>query len=122
MSILSDIGDIAKSLGSEFGKDEDPTAAELVSMIVQLGGEAFDRVIRIVVESVDDKKITTDKAKAWDLETFVTVLGAIIDMNFTDGLVKNFKSLREVVESRLGKVLGAKPPKAEEAPIAEVQQ
>jgi hypothetical protein len=107
MSVVRDIGAISESLGKDLKPDKDITTTELVSLVVQLGEQAFDRVVRIVIESCEKPKdLTEDRVKSWDLETFVEVLTAVVEMNFTEGLVKNFKGLRGAVENRLGKILG----------------
>ncbi len=58
------------------------------------------RAAKIIQESVDDPKLQKEQILEWDADDFLVVLTKIFEMNLTEDLVKNFRSLLGAVLRR----------------------
>lgn len=97
-SMLGQLGNIAKESMSNLG---DLNFGVLIGAILSSAEENQGRICMIVRRSiVDPPNITDEDILAWDPEDLSGVLVAILKLNLTDGLRKNFKALLEMLLPR----------------------
>lgn len=107
VSLLRDVGDLLKLLGDDFRLDLSVTPSVLADYLVRIGSAAVEKLNRVIAESVDDPKLTTEAIGEFSGEDYLGILIAIFEQNFTDEIRKNFSSLK----NRFGGVADFVPPK-----------
>lgn len=101
LSLLKDVGEVAKLLGEDFKFDGDLNAIQIAHLLMTLGEEAGARITRLIHASVTDPKISEEEILEWTLEDYIGVLAKLIEMNLTERLTKNFVSLKAAFKDRL---------------------
>lgn len=102
LAILRDVGEIVKELGDNFNiQDGNLTAPQVAQLLVQLGDNAVQKCTRILKESIQSPRLNEDQIMEWCLEDYVGVLAKVIETNLTEGLAKNFGSLKSATLDRM---------------------
>lgn len=104
LSLLKDVGEVAKALGEDFSFDGDMNAAQIAQLLTTLGEEAGARVTHLIHASICEPNLTEDDILEWTLEDYVGVLAAALEMNLTESLSKNYSRLKTAISSRMPQV------------------
>jgi hypothetical protein len=102
--LLTDVGEVVKLLGEDFTFDKSMTAHDIGTVLITLGGDAVERLTRLIKESITEPTdLTEEVIFDWDADEYLGVLVAVIEMNLTEKLLKNLKSLKTVVSTKFPK-------------------
>ena len=100
IAMFGDVEEIGSALGDDFALDKDMTAPQIAKIIAKVGEKTVRKVATLIASSVQSPKdVTADDVLDWDIEDFVQAIVMVLEMNFTDGLRKNFGRLRGVLSS-----------------------
>lgn len=101
VGLIKDIGEIAQLLGEDFRFDKALGAKDLAKLLLTLGDEASKRITKLITQSVTKPKVTEADVGEWDLEDYIGVLTSLIELNFTENLRKNFRSLKGALSEKV---------------------
>ena len=101
MSFLKEIGEIATDIGDTLNVGESMSNTDLLKLIVSLGEGAITKATKMIKESIKEPKLSEAQVLEWDPDDFLRVGTKIIEMNFTDSLVKNFGGLKSATMKHL---------------------
>lgn len=103
VTMFEDVEEIGAALGDDFSFDKSMAPPEIARMIHVLGEKIVRKIAKLIKESVQKPDgITVEDVLAWELDDFVSAIMLIVEMNFTDGLRKNFGRLRGVLQKAIG--------------------
>jgi hypothetical protein len=101
MTCLKEIGEISESIGDRLNVSENMTNSQLVQLIISLGEGAITKATKMIHESIHEPSLDEKDILEWDPDDFLAVGSKIIEMNFTDSLLKNFSGLKSAITNRL---------------------
>lgn len=101
ISFLKDIGEISDGLGDRLNVSESMSNSQLLQLIVSLGEGAIGKATKMIRESIKEPALTEAQILEWDPDDFLRVGTKIIEMNFTDSLIKNFGGLKSAAMRHL---------------------
>ena len=103
VTLTKEIAEIVKEFGQSWSKEDVSDVQKMAGLVMTLGDAAQVRITRIIRESVDDPAdLTEEQILEWDPEDFLGVLSKIFEMNISDSLVKNLKTLRTTFTNKFG--------------------
>lgn len=103
VTLTKEIAEIVKEFGQSWSAEEVGDVQKMAGLVMTLGDAAQVRITRIIRESVDDPAdLGEEQILEWDPEDFLGVLTAIFEMNISDTLVKNLKSLQTTFQKKFG--------------------
>jgi hypothetical protein len=103
VAFLGEIGSISDELGDNLNVGESMSNQQLFQLIVSLGKGAIAKATKIIHESIQEPRLSEDQILEWDPDDFIRVGTKIIEMNFTDSLIKNFDGLKSAAMKHLPK-------------------
>jgi len=103
VSFLGEIGGISDELGDKLNVGESMSNQQLLQLIVSLGEGAITKATKMIRESIKEPQLTEAQILEWDPDDFLRVGTKIIEMNFTDSLIKNFGGLKSAAMKHLPK-------------------
>ena len=103
VTLTKEIAEIVKEFGQSWSKEDVSDVQKMAGLVMTLGDAAQVRITRIIRESVDaPADLTEEQILEWDPEDFLGVLSKIFEMNISDSLVKNLKTLRTTFTNKFG--------------------
>ena len=103
VTLTKEIAEIVKEFGQSWSKEDVSDVQKMANMVFTLGEAAQVRITRIIRESVDDPAdLTEEQILEWDPEDFLGVLSKIFEMNVSEALVKNLKTLQKTFTTKFG--------------------
>jgi hypothetical protein len=73
---------------------------DILKGLACLGAEGVPVIARIVKDSIDEPDVTIEAIEDWGLEESLGLLEKVIEVNFTEGLSKNFRGLLDGLKTR----------------------
>ena len=109
VTLTKEIAEIVKEFGQSWSKEDVSDVQKMAGLAMTLGDAAQVRITRIIRESVDDPAdLQEEQILEWDPEDFLGVLTTIFEMNISDTLVKNLKTLQTTFQKKFGTTPGPK--------------
>ncbi len=103
VTLTKEIAEIVREFGESWTKEEVSDVQKMAGLVMTLGDAAQIRITRIIRESVDDPADLSDEViLEWAPEDYIGVLTQIFEMNISEALVKNLKSLQKTFTSKFG--------------------
>lgn len=97
LTLIGVIGEVVEGALSQFDLSDALDVRKIGLLLVSQVGNAKDKIVRIIVESLDETPpVTAQEVLSWDPEDFVGLLHESLRLNLTETLGKKVLGLRDL--------------------------